>query len=154
MPKFRKGIYSKKPAPNDYLLIEPTLIELNDKLKETINESHKGKRKGESIWPIIRINHQISRFLYEKYYFDKEISSEAYEYSLSEGYGDKNLIAKWKKLGYEKLCCLICIQKKDHNFNTTCICRVPKSKLNNNENENKIIECNHCGCKGCASSDI
>ncbi len=26
--------------------------------------------------------------------------------------------------GYERLCCLRCIQSKDHNFMTTCICRV------------------------------
>ena len=42
---------------------------------------------------------------------------------------DKNLIAKWKKQGYENLCCLRCIQTRDTNFATNCICRVPKSKL-------------------------
>lgn len=31
--------------------------------------------------------------------------------------------------GYENLCCLRCIQPRDTNFGTTCICRVPKSKL-------------------------
>ena len=31
--------------------------------------------------------------------------------------------------GYESLCCLRCIQPRDTNFGTTCICRVPKSKL-------------------------
>jgi len=32
---------------------------------------------------------------------------------------------------------------------TSCICRVPKEKLDNPEN----IECINCGCKGCASGD-
>lgn len=54
---------------------------------------------------------------------------ELYEYCIKEGYADKNLIAKWKKQGYENLCCLRCIQTRDTNFGTNCICRVPKSKL-------------------------
>ena len=55
--------------------------------------------------------------------------SELYDYCIREGYADKNLIAKWKKQGYENLCCLRCIQPRDTNFGTNCICRVPKSKL-------------------------
>uniref|UniRef100_A0A8B9KXU1 Protein BUD31 homolog n=1 Tax=Astyanax mexicanus TaxID=7994 RepID=A0A8B9KXU1_ASTMX len=63
-----------------------------------------------------------------------------------EGYADKNLIAKWKKQGYENLCCLRCIQTRDTNFGTNCICRVPKGKLE----VGRIIECTHCGCRGCS----
>lgn len=55
--------------------------------------------------------------------------SELYDYCIKEGYADKNLIAKWKKQGYENLCCLRCIQTRDTNFGTNCICRVPKGKL-------------------------
>jgi hypothetical protein len=50
--------------------------------------------------------------------------------------------------GYERLCCLRCIQPRDHNFATTCVCRVPKHLR-----EEKVIECVHCGCGGCASGD-
>mgnify|MGYP002776898163 CR=1 FL=1 len=50
--------------------------------------------------------------------------------------------------GYERLCCLCCIQPRDHNYGTTCVCRVPKHLR-----EEKVIECVHCGCKGCASGD-
>lgn len=55
--------------------------------------------------------------------------TELYDYCIKEGYADKNLIAKWKKQGYENLCCLRCIQTRDTNFGTNCICRVPKTKL-------------------------
>ncbi|KYK68338.1 G10 family protein, partial [Toxoplasma gondii TgCatPRC2] len=58
---------------------------------------------------------------------------ELYEYCLREGYADAKLIAKWKKAGYEKLCCLRCIQAGDQNFSTTCICRVPKNCLADNQ---------------------
>jgi hypothetical protein len=118
-----------------------------------------------------------SRFVYEQYYWHKAITKELYEWCLREvcvcallsarqhapvasfrrravcdttqGYADINLIAKWKKPGYERLCCLRCIQSRDHNFMTTCICRVPSHKLESG----KAVECVHCGCRGCASGD-
>lgn len=71
-----------------------------------------------------------------------------------------SLIAKWKKAGYEKLCCLRCIQTKvrivfgvflsanpdlvlqDMNYQgSTCICRVPKAQLR----QGTVVECVHCG---------
>eukprot|EP01098_Paradermamoeba_levis_P007865 TRINITY_DN327_c0_g1_i4.p1 TRINITY_DN327_c0_g1~~TRINITY_DN327_c0_g1_i4.p1 ORF type:complete len:168 (-),score=36.45 TRINITY_DN327_c0_g1_i4:84-524(-) len=146
MPKVRT---SKSKTPEGWELIEPTLNELTKKMRDAENDPHEGKRKAESVWPIFRIHHQRSRYLYDLYYRRKEISKELYEFCLKEGYGDANLIAKWKKPGYEKLCCLRCIQAKDHNFATTCICRVPKEKLE----AGKIVECVHCGCRGCSSGD-
>jgi len=114
-------------------------------MRDAENESHEGKRKTESLWPIFRIHNQRSRYIYDMFYKRKAISRELYNYCLKEGYGDAALIAKWKKPGFENLCCLRCIQKRDTNFGTTCICRVPKDKLE----EDKIIECLHCGCRGC-----
>jgi hypothetical protein len=53
-----------------------------------------------------------------------------------------SLIAKWKKTGYEKLCCLRCIQTKDMNYQgSTCICRVPKAQIR----AGTVVECVHCG---------
>lgn len=81
-----------------------------------------------------------------------------------------SLIAKWRKQGYEKLCCLRCIQTnvsilsqirtvvvadlrecdQASNFQgSTCICRIPKAQLK----KGQVVECNNCGCRGCASSD-
>ncbi|XP_070049033.1 protein BUD31 homolog 1-like [Nicotiana tomentosiformis] len=51
---------------------------------------------------------------------------ELYEFYLEQHYADRNLIERWKKPGYEHLCCLHCIQPRDHNFVTTCAYRVPK----------------------------
>lgn len=95
-----------------------------------------------------------------------------YDFCLQEKIADQNLIAKWKKQGYENLCCLRCIQTRDTNFGTSCICRVPKSKLEevivwnihlllkllNLYNidwfffifQGRIVECVHCGCRGCS----
>ena len=90
-----------------------------------------------------------SRYIYDLYYDKEAISKQLYDWLLKNGYADGNLIAKWKKQGYEKLCCLRCIQTKETNFNATCICRVPQAQLK----ENQTIECVSCGCRGCASAD-
>jgi bud site selection protein 31 len=86
--------------------------------------------------------------VYELYYKREAISKELYDWLLKQGYADANLIAKWKKAGYEKLCCLRCIQTRDMNYQgSTCICRVPKSQVRSGT----IVECVHCGCRGCSS---
>eukprot|EP00735_Rhodelphis_limneticus_P002891 TRINITY_DN13977_c0_g1::TRINITY_DN13977_c0_g1_i1::g.24276::m.24276 TRINITY_DN13977_c0_g1::TRINITY_DN13977_c0_g1_i1::g.24276 ORF type:complete len:171 (+),score=-3.63,sp/Q94DE2/BD31A_ORYSJ/65.07/5e-72,G10/PF01125.12/4.3e-63 TRINITY_DN13977_c0_g1_i1:72-515(+) len=146
MPKVRT---SKVKTPPGFELVEPTLKELEMKMREAENESHEGKRRCETVWPVFRLHHQRSRYIYELFYKKKAISREVYDFCLKEKYADAALIAKWKKNGYERLCCLQCVQPKDHNFGTACICRVPRDKLE----DGKVVQCLHCGCRGCASSD-
>lgn len=143
MPKVKR---SRKPPPEGWELIEPTIDELDAKMREAETDPHEGKRKVEALWPIFRLHHQKSRYIYDLFYRRKAISRQLYEYCLKENIADKNLIAKWKKQGYENLCCLRCIQTRDTNFGANCICRVPKSKLE----AGKIVECIHCGCRGCS----
>jgi bud site selection protein 31 len=100
-------------------------------MRDAENETHEGKRKAESLWPIMRISHTRSRYIYELYYKREAISKELYDWLLKEGYADAkcvnpfpvlckhadpvfthSLVAKWKKTGYEKLCCVRCIQSK------------------------------------------
>ena len=45
-----------------------------------------------------------SRYIYELYYDKEAISKALYDWLLKNGYADGNLIAKWKKQGYEKVC--------------------------------------------------
>ncbi|KAL5232153.1 hypothetical protein ABZP36_030929 [Zizania latifolia] len=95
MPKIKT---SRVKYPEGWELIEPTLRDLEAKMREAENDTHDGKRKCEALWPIFRISHQKSRYLYDLYYRRKEISKELYEFCLDQGYADKNLIAKWKKV--------------------------------------------------------
>ena len=44
-----------------------------------------------------------SRYIYELYYEKEAISKPLYDWLLKNGYADGNLIAKWKKQGYEKV---------------------------------------------------
>eukprot|EP01083_Nonionella_stella_P024441 67476_1 len=146
MPKYKKK-WQKEPEGFD--LIKDKLDEFDEKMREATDEDHEGKRKNEALWPIFQIHHQKSRYVYEMYYKKKKITRPVYEFCLKLKHADPQLIAKWKKPGYERLCCLRCIETKDHNFQTTCICRVPKAKLE----AGKVVECTHCGCRGCASGD-
>lgn len=142
MPRLR----TKKPPPEGWDDIEPMLDALDAKMREATAESHEGKRRVESAWPIFRIHHQRSRLIYDLYHKKGEISRELYDFCIKEKLADGNLIAKWKKSGYENLCCLRCIQSRDTNFKTNCICRVPKAQVE----EDRIVECVHCGCRGCS----
>lgn len=146
MPKIRTS-RTKRP-PEGFEDIESILDDYAKKMRDAENESHEGKRKAESLWPIMRISHSRSRYIYELYYKREAISKELYDWLLKEGYADANLIAKWKKTGYEKLCCLRCIQTRDMNYQgSTCICRVPKAQIR----PGTVVECAHCGCRGCSS---
>ncbi|CAJ0760954.1 16749_t:CDS:2, partial [Entrophospora sp. SA101] len=113
MPKIRHS-RTKKP-PQGFEDIEPVLLEFAQKMKDAENEPHEGKRRVESLWPIFRLHHQRSRYIYDLYYKREAISKEIYDYCL----------------------------KNDTNFGTTCICRVPKSKLE----EGRVVEC-------CSSTDF
>lgn len=116
-------------------------------------ESTASKSQQESLWPIYQIHHQRSRYVYDLYYTKSAISQKLYQWLLKNRYADANLIAKWRKQGYEHLCCLRCIQSKDNIHGATCICRVPKKQLNGGEKPGKPVQCVTCGCRGCASTD-
>lgn len=90
-----------KPPPEGWETIEPLLAALDAKMREATAESHEGKRRCESGWDIFRIHHQKSRVIYDLYYKKGEISRELYDFCINKKIADGNLIAKWKKPGYE-----------------------------------------------------
>ncbi|KAG7864808.1 hypothetical protein KL918_005129 [Ogataea parapolymorpha] len=144
MPRF-KGSNSK--PPEEFWKLQPTLVKFEQKMKRSESKISKmGRPKHESLWEISHINHQRSRYIYEMFYKKKLITRLTYDWLLNHKYGDAELIAKWRKQGYENLCCLQCIEKSDAN--STCICRVPKS-IDTQQNP----ACRSCGCRGCASGD-
>lgn len=55
-------------------------------------------------WLLTAIVRAGSRYIYELYYDKEAISKMLYDWLLKNGYADGNLIAKWKKQGYEKVC--------------------------------------------------
>lgn len=104
MPKIKTT--RTKKAPEGFEEIEPVgvliasnvtlanpprskiLDDYGRKMRDAENESHEGKRKSESLWPIMRISHARSRYIYELYYKREAISKELYDWLLKEKYAD------------------------------------------------------------------
>ena len=157
MPRIKTN--RTKKAPKGFEKVQPTLIEFEIQSKD-VQENSTSKlatNANENLWEIMRINHERSRYIYNLFYKRKAISRELYEWLLREKYCDKILIAKWKRKGYEKLCCVRCIQSNETANGSTCICRVPRIQLEKQATSNgsqvTFHECVHCGCHGCASTD-
>ena len=138
--------WGKKKPPVGFDYIQPTLEALSAELREVNSTPTGGKNKLESNWPIIQINNQRTRYIYDMFAVHKKISRELYMYCVKEKMVDAALVAKWKKAGYEKLCSVFVIDRRNFPFGTTSICRVPKKSLGNK----MIFEAN-TGCRGCAS---
>jgi bud site selection protein 31 len=152
MPRLRT--FGKKP-PAGFDEIEDELEDFERRMRDAVNEPHEGKRKKEVMWPIVRINWERSRYIYNLFYKkDKDdgeepISRQLYEWLLKEKYADEKLIAKWKKPGYDFLCSVNAICKANSNFGTTSICRVPL-KQRTEEQQMPAVE---FGCISCASME-
>jgi len=123
MPRIRT-LTTRKP-PEGWEDVLPQLEEFQTQMRDAVNEPHEGKRRNEATWPITKIHFERSRYVYELFYKKKAISKELYDFLLMEKHADAALIAKWKKPGYEFLCSLQAIDKRNSNFGTTSICRVP-----------------------------
>lgn len=153
------SVKKQKKAPEGFQKILPSLVEFDQQLKEVggKKDSQLSVKSKENLWKIIQIHNDRTRFVYSLYYKRKTISRELYEWLLKEKYADKNLIAKWKKQGYEKLCCLQCIHTGETNHGNTCICRVPRLQLEEEAKKKGTTvtfkQCVNCGCTGCASTD-
>ena len=121
MPPVRSA-RNRKPPPDGFDDLEDTLLEFSNKMKDAENASHEGKKRHEVLWPIFQITHQRelwsfgflapglprglqigSRYIYDLYYEKEAISRQLYDWLIKNGYADGNLIAKWKKQGYEKV---------------------------------------------------
>lgn len=137
-----------KAPPAGFDKIKRQLNDFDLRLKQLTSESTvtKLQNKSEYLFDIFRINFEKSRYVYDLRYKRKLISDELYKYLLKEKYADAALISKWKKQGYENLCCLKCIDTSLNVSRKVCICRLPSKNT-----EEGGIKCVNCGCHGCSS---
>lgn len=147
MPRLRT--LNTKKAPEGWDEVAPQLEEFQSQMRDAVNEPHDGKRRNEATWPITKIHYERSRYIYELYYKKKAISRELYDWLLMEKWGDANLIAKWKKPGYEFVCSLQALDKKGTNFGTTALCRVPLHLRKPGPQGPSV----NTGCISCASTE-
>ena len=118
-------------------------------MNEAVQESHEGKRRVESTWPVHRIHYEKNKYIYDLYFKNGSITKSLYDWLVEAKIADANLHAKWKKPGYEKLCNSLCISKSGHNYQATCACRVPLKK----RSADRRMPCVTSGCISCCSSD-
>ena len=90
MPKIRRN---NTKFPKGFEIIEDVLDEFEEKMREAVIETHEGKRKTEALWPILRINHQRSRYVYQQYK-KKKIDKKVYQFCQRQKYTDKALQTK------------------------------------------------------------
>lgn len=144
MAKYQK-IPSKDSPPVEFEAIEPTVLKFQKKLDIlTTSESKTGARfeRQQIHAQITQIHNQSNRYLFNLYYKRKAISKETWLWLVKWKYVDPNLVSKWKKQGYERLCCLDCIGE------TVCVCRVPLAVR-----KGDAEPCTKCGCVSCSSGD-
>ncbi|EFJ35569.1 hypothetical protein SELMODRAFT_79374 [Selaginella moellendorffii] len=134
--------------PEGWSQIEERLNSFETRMREVVNNPIEDKRRCEDSWEISKINHQRSRYIFDLYHKEKTISRELYEFCVEYKLVDGSLMTHWKRQGFETLCCSSCIHKANFTFGTGCVCRVPRTNR-----EVKVLECQTCGCKGCASGD-
>lgn len=107
MPAIRTHASRQKKPPAGFDDIRDDLEVFSIKMKDAQNAPTANVPKHQVQWPIFQIAHQRSRYVYELYYEKEAISKPLYDWLLKNGYADAMLIAKWKKQGYEKVCCVV-----------------------------------------------
>ncbi len=178
MPRIRTD--RRPPPPPGFEVIAPVLQDLDARIRAVGEAPPPGAGAGTrgpvvrdaALHALLRLHNQRTRYIYDLYYRRRAISREVYDYCVRERYADAALIAKWRKPGYERVCCLRCIQPRDTNNGTVCVCRVPARSLaaaeggagggGGGEGEGgegseapaaRRHPCTICGCRGCASGD-
>ena len=139
---------ASKRKPAGWELIEETLMQFEERLREAVDDPHEGKRKCESAWPIHRIHYERNRFIYDMYYRQEKISADLYNFLVAERVVDAALISKWRKPGYEILCSMSAISRSGTNFGTASICRVPLP-----QRAGQLGPSVTTGCVSCVSGD-
>lgn len=76
---------------------------------------------------IFKLHYKRNRYIYEMLK-DRSLDKDTYKKLIKYNLADATLINFWNTPGYEKLCCIRCIQTLDHKNSTVCKCRVPIEK--------------------------
>jgi len=61
-------------------------------MREAETAPHEGKRRCETTWPIARLNHERSRYVFDMFYRKHAINREVYDYCIAVGHADLALM--------------------------------------------------------------
>ena len=149
-----KVLTKRKRPPPGFDLVEGRLDEFEDEMREAqvagtdVTDADSARPENEQAWAVIRITHARTRYVFDMFHRDKAISRRLFEWLQREKYADKALCDKWRKQGYRRLCCMMCINPQHSAGGGVCVCRLPTDVLDKRGG----CECQHCGCKGCGES--
>ena len=139
MPRFEPGA-RHQPADMDCLI--DALNEFDEEMRVAESTPSDGQPHNEMLWPILEISRRRTALIYAKWRAG-EISDMTRAYLEHRGIADEGLMEHWQTSGYEKLCCMLCIDPTSHASGGVCICRVP-AKDRSHEGP-----CHTCQCMGC-----
>lgn len=134
--------------PDDFDVIEPTLIALDEELKRKNSENVQGRARAERHWTVHQIDWQRTRYVHDMHFKHEQISKDCYDYCVRNKMINGALSQKWLEQGYERLCSLHAIDSRNFNFGGSCICRVPRAKLREDQ---RGVASLFNGCLGCGS---
>lgn len=137
-----------RKAPPGMDIIAGKLEEFENRTREALNTSADDKRRNEITWPMHKLHYEKNRYLYDMHYKRRRISKQLLDYLVHEKIADGKLIAKWKRPGYETLCSLLVITKKNTNFGSVGVCRIRLK-----DRRGQILPNVLTGCVSCASGD-
>lgn len=145
----RVRIPPKTSPPAEFSKLQPTLMAYQKKLDALATSTDSGAKyeRARTHAAITALHAKRNRYLYNLYHKRRAIEKETWRWMCRWGYVDVDLVAKWRRQGYETLCCLECIGE------TVCVCRVPKSVRLDKSSDGQVEGCTRCACKGCASGD-
>lgn len=136
-----------RKAPPGMEKVQDKLQEFEARTRDVLNTPADDKRRNEITWPMHKLHYEKNRYLYDMQR-RHEISKPLLDYLIHEKIADGKLIAKWRRPGYETLCSLLVITKKNTNFGAVGVCRV---KLK--DRRGQILPNVLTGCVSCASGD-
>ncbi len=144
---YRLSDEQRRSAPPGLECIEQELLDIERRMRAA--ESAESSQRTKATWAIMRLHRERSRLVFDAFWTQHRISRRLYDWCVSPVGGalaDRELVAKWRRSGYERLCCLRCIQGAETHTGKVCVCRVPRESLA----EGQSVECAYCGCSGCS----
>mmetsp|Transcript_45745 Transcript_45745/g.91555 ORF Transcript_45745/g.91555 Transcript_45745/m.91555 type:complete len:236 (+) Transcript_45745:2476-3183(+) len=86
------------------------------------------KSKNENQWEINRLQWNKNRFIFEKFFYKKDISSFFLRLLHIDKQFDRNLMEYWKDKRFKNLCSIKVIRKRERESVENGICRIPLSE--------------------------
>ncbi|KNH04018.1 hypothetical protein XU18_0960 [Perkinsela sp. CCAP 1560/4] len=139
MPRFQQDTTGQ---PREVNLLVDTLNEFEEEMRMAENTPSENSSHYEMFGRILEISRRRTEYVYNLWR-SHEISDITLEYLTHRGIVDEGLIELWQRDGYEKLCCVLCVDKSMH-AGGVCVCRVPQ-KDRRHEGACRVCHCSGCG---------